>query len=179
MKFIKKKDEFPKISFWDVYVKDPIKAWAGVKNEDNTVGKLDEYSKILERKMSDLSQQEAGFRNEFAKEIAEGLKKGIFKYSDFNLAIEKVKIKYIDENGKIKYRKGYDYDEYLKKIDEIINKNNISLNCLDKETYTAITAIQSIIEDINKEHKLLETEKRKIDRMVEDRGKIYKTRKRK
>ena len=179
MKFIKKKDEFPKISFWDVYVKDPIKTWAGVRNEDNTVGKLDEYGKALDGKMSDLNQQEAGFRNQFAKEITEGLKKGVFKYSDINLALKPVEIKYIDENGDVKHIEGYDYGTYLEKVKEIIKKGSDSVNSLDKETYIAVTAIQSIIDDINKEQRILETEKRKIDRMVENRGKIYKNRKRK
>lgn len=173
---IKDKDKF-KLSFWDMYVVEPVKSWAGVKNTDGGVGELDRQSQKLEKDMSDLNQQEQAYRIEQAKTISILLKTGKYSYEDFEFALKGVNISYIDESGKKQTKSVYDYLKYVANVKEYNQSNQTFLNTLNEENYTEVTGIQSAINSLNNRYELLRQHKGRIDDSIENRNDVLNKRK--
>lgn len=160
-----------------MYVVEPVKSWAGVKNKDGGVGELDRQSQKLDKDMSDLSQQEQAYRIEQAKTISALLKTGKYSYEDFEFALKRINISYTDESGKKQTKSVYDYLKYVVNVKEYNQINKIFLNTLDKEVYTEVTGIQAAINSLNDRYELLRQYKGRIDDSIEDRNEVLKRRK--
>ncbi|MFA5603739.1 MAG: hypothetical protein WDA12_02660 [Bacilli bacterium] len=160
-----------------MYVVEPVKSWAGVKNNDGGVGELDRQNQKLDKDMSDLNQQEQAYRIEQAKTISTQLKTGKYSYDDFEFALKGINISYIDEAGKKQTKSVYDYLKYVANVKEYNQINNAFLNTLDKEDYTEVTGIQSAINSLNYRYELFRQQKGRIEDAIESRNEVLKKRK--
>ncbi len=158
-------NRIPKLSFWDVYIREPIKKWAGIENDDGGVGKIERYEKDIERNISNNTMKLNTYIREQAKLISEVIKTGKNSYDDFEFALEKVEFEILKDGNNVK-KYGYNYAAYLKKLSKYNIKNDMCLTSLFENDYEGVTRLQEVIDYLKKEYEYLYSQKNRISKTV-------------
>ena len=125
------------------------------------------YSKDIEREMSNADMQKDAYLLEQTKIIAEAIKKGYNDHKDFQFALEKVKIKKSDKNGKEIEINGYDYLIYLEKLLETNKQRDTYLKKVSESDYQSVTRLQEAIDILMNQHEEMRSKKGRLDRTLD------------